>query len=145
MLIGIMICLGLLPQNSFSFSHQSHLKLLLIYYFTMCTFIICSEYFFFLTLIKPNTGLLCLFPHGFVLAKPKKEKEIISFRFAKHNMSSKIVGWLVGDRDGKVLELRIKSGINKKKSGINPVSLVHMSSRIFQEFPGFSKIQELVL
>ena len=81
----------------------------------------------------------------FVLAKPKKEKEIISFRFAKHNMSSKIVGWLVGARDGKILELRIKSGINKKKSGINPVSLVHMFSRIFQEFPGFSKIQELVL
>ena len=50
----------------------------------------------------------------FVLAKPKKEKEIISFRFAKHNMSSKIVGWLVGARDGKILELRIKSGINKK-------------------------------
>ena len=72
-----------------------------------------------------------------------KEK-IISFSFAKHNMSSKIVGWLVGARDGKILELRIKSGIDKK-SGINSVSLVHMFSRIFQEFPGFSKIQELVL
>ena len=68
----------------------------------------------------------------------------IPFRFAKHNMSSKIVGWLVGARDGKILELRIKSGINKN-SGINPVSLVHIFSRIFQEFPGFSKIQELFL
>ena len=80
----------------------------------------------------------------FVLGKPKKEKEKKSFGFAKHNMSSKIVGWLVGARDGKILELRIKSGINKK-SGISPVLLVHMFSRIFQEFPGFSKIQELVL
>ena len=80
----------------------------------------------------------------FVVPKPDKEKEIISFRFAKHNMSSKIVWWLVGARDGKILEIRIKSGINKK-SGIIPVSLVHMFSRIFQEFPGFSKIQELVL
>ena len=60
-------------------------------------------------------------------------------------MSSKIVGWLVGARDGKIRELRIKSGINKKKSGINPVSLVHMFSRAFQEIPGFSQIQELVL
>ena len=76
----------------------------------------------------------------FVLAKPKKK----SFRFAEHNMSSKIVGWLVGAQDGKILELRIKSGINEK-SGINKVSLVHMLSGIFQEFPGFSKIQELVL
>ena len=59
-------------------------------------------------------------------------------------MSSKIVGWLVGAWDGKILELKTKSGINKK-SGINPVSLVHMFSRVFQEFPGFSKIQELVL
>ena len=58
-------------------------------------------------------------------------------------MSSKIVKWLFRDRDSKILELRIKSG--KKKSGINPVSLVYMFSRIFQEFPGFSKIQELVL
>ena len=59
-------------------------------------------------------------------------------------MSSKIVGWSVGAQDGKILELGIKSGINNK-SGINPVSLVHMFSRIFQEFPGFSKILELVL
>ena len=59
-------------------------------------------------------------------------------------MSSKIVGWLVGAWDGKILELRIKSGINKN-SGINPVSLVHRFSRMFQEFPGFFKIQELVL
>ena len=59
-------------------------------------------------------------------------------------MSSKIVGWLVGARYGKIQELRIKIGINNK-SGINPVSLVHMFSRIFKEFPGFSKIQELVL
>ena len=50
----------------------------------------------------------------FVFAKPEKEKVIISFRFAKNNMSSKIVGWLVGAWDGKILELRIKSGINKK-------------------------------
>ena len=53
----------------------------------------------------------------------KKKKK--SFRFAKHNISSKIVGWLVGACDGKILELRIKSRINKE-SGINPVSLVHM-------------------
>ena len=59
-------------------------------------------------------------------------------------MSSKIVGWLVGARDGEILELRIKSGINKN-SRINLVSLFHMFSRILQEFPGFSKIQELVL
>ena len=75
----------------------------------------------------------------------ERKRKIILFRFAKHNMSSKIVGWLVGARDGKILEIIIKSGINKKKSGIDPVSLVHMFSRIFQEFPGFSKIQELVL
>jgi hypothetical protein len=59
-------------------------------------------------------------------------------------MSSKIIGWLVGTRDGKILVIRIKSGINKK-SEINPVSLVHMLSRIFHEFPGSSKIPELVL
>ena len=47
--------------------------------------------------------------------------------FAKYNMSSKIVGWLVGARDGKILELRIQSGKNKN-SGINPVSLVHIFS-----------------
>ena len=58
-------------------------------------------------------------------------------------MSSKIVGWLVWAPDGKILELRIQSGINKNP-GINQVSLVHIFSRIFQEFPGFSKIQELV-
>ena len=71
---------------------------------------------------------------SFVLAKPKKEKEIISFRFAKHNMSSKIVGWLVGARDGKILELRIKSGINKKiwnKSSFT-------CSYVFQNFSGIS-------
>ena len=76
--------------------------------------------------------------------KTQEIKECIPFRFVKHIMSSKIVGWLVGARVGKILELRIKSGINKT-SGINPVSLGHMFSRIFQEFPGFSKIQELVL
>ena len=62
-------------------------------------------------------------------------------------MSSKIVGyniWLVGARDGKILELGIKSGINLKNR-INPVSHVHMFSRIFQEFSGFSQIQDLVL
>ena len=74
---------------------------------------------------------------------PRQEEKNIPFRFAKHIMSSKIIMWLVGARDGKILELRIQSGINKN-SGINPVSLVHIFSRIFQEFPGFSKIQELV-
>ena len=58
-------------------------------------------------------------------------------------MSSKIGGRLVGAQDGKTLELEIKLGKNNK-SGINTVSLVYMFSRIFQEFPGFSKIQELV-
>ena len=76
--------------------------------------------------------------------KTKEIKKSIPFRFAKHNMSSKIEGWLVRARDGKVLELRMQSGINKNP-GINPVSLVHRFSRIFQEFPGFSKIQELFL
>ena len=94
----------------------------------MRTFIICSEFFFFLTLITTNTHLLCLFTHD--LLNKTQEKKYIPFRFAKHNMSSKIVGWLVGARDGKILELRIKSGINNK-SGINPVSFVHMFSRIF--------------
>ena len=75
------------------------------------------------------------------LNKTQEIKKNIPFRFAKHNMSSKIVGWLVGARDGKILELRIKSGINNK-SGKNQVSHVHMFFRIFQEFPGFSKIQE---
>ena len=75
----------------------------------------------------------------------KTQENFFLFRFAKHNISSKIVGWLVGARDGKILELRIKSGINNK-SGINTVSLVHMFSRSFQEFPVFFyKIQELVL
>ena len=59
-------------------------------------------------------------------------------------MSGKIVGWLVGARNGKILELRIKSGINNK-SGTNQILLVYMLYRIFQEFPGFSKIQESVL
>ena len=67
-----------------------------------------------------------------------------SFRLGKQNMSSKMVGWLVGAGDGKILELRKKSGMNNK-SGTNPFLLVHMFSRIFQEFPGFSKIPELVL
>ena len=44
----------------------------------------------------------------FVLANPKKRKKCISFILEKHIMSSKIVGWLVGARDGKILELRIK-------------------------------------
>ena len=55
-------------------------------------------------------------------------------------MSSKIVGWLVGALDGKILESRIQSGINKN-SGINPVSLVHIFSGIFQEFPGSLKFR----
>ena len=50
--------------------------------------------------------------------------------FVKHNMSSKIVGLLVGARDDKILELRIKSGKNKN-SGINPVSLGHIFFIIF--------------
>ena len=77
-------------------------------------------------------------------SKTQEIKKNIPFGFAKHNMSSMIVGWMVRAWDGKILEVRIKSGINNK-SGINPVSLVHMFSRIFQEFLGFSKIQELVL
>ena len=72
------------------------------------------------------------------------EKKKNPFTFAKHNMSSKIIGWLVGAQDDQILELRIKSGINNN-SGINPVPLVHMFSRIFQEFPGFLKNQELNL
>ena len=71
----------------------------------------------------------------FVLARPKKEEEIISFRFSKHNMSSKIVGWLVGARDGKILELRIKSGINKKKI-LNKSSFT--CSYVFQNFSGIA-------
>ena len=46
-------------------------------------------------------------------------------------------------RDGKILEIIIQSGINKNP-GVNPVSLVHVFSRIFQELPVFSQIQELV-
>ena len=49
-------------------------------------------------------------------------------------MSSKIVGWLVGAEDGKILELRIKSGINKN-SGMNPVSL---GQYVFSNFSGIS-------
>ena len=49
-------------------------------------------------------------------------------------MSTKIVGWLVGAREG----IKYKSGIIKN-SGINLVSLVHISPRIFHEFPGFYK------
>ena len=82
------------------------------------------------------------FSHDLFKQNPRNKKSI-PFRFAKHDMSSKIVGWLVGARDGKILELRIQTGINKN-IGINPVSLVHIFSRIFQEFPGFSNIQELV-
>ena len=52
------------------------------------------------------THLLCLFKQN-----PRNKTKYS--RFAKHNMSSKILGWLVGARDGKILELRIKSGINK--------------------------------
>ena len=33
---------------------------------------------------------------------------------ANYNMSTKIVGWLVGSRDAKILKLGIKSGINLK-------------------------------
>ena len=68
-------------------------------------------------------------------SKNQEEDKNIPLRFAKHNMSSKIVGWLVDVWDGKILELRIKSEINWQ---------VHIFSRIFQEFPYFSKIQKLV-
>ena len=57
-------------------------------------------------------------------------KKSILFRFAKHNMSSKIVGWLVGARDGKILELFVKSGINKKSC--------FSSSYLVQNFSGIS-------
>ena len=50
-----------------------------------------------------------LFKHN----RRNKKIKSIAFRLAKDNMSSKIVGWLVGARDGKILELRIQSGINK--------------------------------
>ena len=93
--------------------------------------------------MTPSTGYYVYFLM-ICFRKTKERKKSIPFRLAKHNMSSKIVGWLVGAWDGKILELRIQSGINKI-SGINPVSLVHIFSRIFQEYPGFSKIQELVL
>ena len=82
-----------------------------------------------MTLITPNTGLICLF------SKTKKYIYIFHLGFAKHDMSSKIVGWM---------ELKIKSGIDKNPE-INKVSLDHIFSWIFQEFTGFSKIQELVL
>ena len=71
------------------------------------------------------------------------KKKTIPFRFAKHNISSKILEWLVGPveaRDGNILELRIKSGINKN-SGINPVSLVHIFSRFFRNFLVSPKIR----
>ena len=54
------------------------------------------------------------------LSKTQEKKKSIPFRFTKHNMSSKIKGWLVGAWDGKILELRIQSGISKN-FGINPV------------------------
>ena len=73
----------------------------------MCTFIICSVFFFFLTQITPNTNKR--------KRKTKKCKyKSIPFWFAKHIMPSQIVGWLVGVRDVKILELNIKSRINKK-------------------------------
>ena len=59
-------------------------------------------------------------------------------------MSSKIVGLLVGAQDGNILELKIKSGINKNL-GINLVFLVHIFFQNFQEFPCSFKIQEFVL
>ena len=59
-------------------------------------------------------------------------------------MSSKIVGWLVGAQNGKIQELILQSEINKNP-GINPVLLINIFSKNFQEFHGFSKIQELVL
>ena len=59
-------------------------------------------------------------------------------------MSSKIVGLLVRARDDKILQLGIKSRINKNP-GMHPVSLVHMFFRNFQEILSYSNIQELVL
>ena len=94
----------------------------------MCTFIIYSECFFFLTLITRNIYLLFVFTHDFFKQNPRRRKKI-PFRFAIHNRSSKIVGWLVGARDGKILELRIKSGINNK-SAINPVSFVQIQELV---------------
>ena len=40
-------------------------------------------------------------------------------------MLIKILGWLAGARNGEILELGIKSGINKNP-GLNLVSLVHI-------------------
>ena len=109
----------------------------------MCTFIICLECFFILTLTTLNTGLICLFPYDFFLGKPRKYKKSISFIIANYNMSTKIVGWLVGSWDAKILELGIKSLINKKKIFNKSSVLFNIVIRIFEEFPGFSKLQEI--
>ena len=58
-------------------------------------------------------------------------------------MSSKIVGWLVGS-GWQNYEIMNKSGI-KKKSLTKSTFICSKVSRIFQEFPGFSEIQELVV
>ena len=42
----------------------------------------------------------------------------IQFRFAKPNISSKMVGWLVGVWDGKIQGLNVFLN-NKKKSKVN--------------------------
>jgi hypothetical protein len=84
--------------------------------------------------MTPNTHLLCLYTHDLFEQNPRNKKKNIPFRFAIHNMKSKIIGLLVGAQDGKIMELRIKSGINNK-SGINPVSLF---SYVFQNSSGIS-------
>ena len=87
----------------------------------MCTFIICSEWLFFLTVIAPNTGLLCLFCHDFCLTKTKQYKKK---KYIFH------LGLL------NILELKIKSGINRH-SGINLVSFVHIFLHNFSEISWF--------
>ena len=48
----------------------------------------------------------------------------IQFRFAKPNMSSKIVGWLIGARDCKILVSK-KIRNHKKKSRINQEMVIN--------------------
>ena len=42
-------------------------------------------------------------PTNFQVTKARKIIKNIPLTFAKHDMLSKIVGWLVGARDGKIL------------------------------------------
>ena len=59
-------------------------------------------------------------------------------------MPSKIGRWLVGAGDGKIGEVKVKSGI-ENNCCMNLVSPVYIFSRLFQEFPVFLKIPERVL